>query len=143
MLRPTRFHFKDPSRIVVSLDNSKLTSHYSPEPVKGGPKFAQEGPSTKLAPASASELSREYTDLRRILETAPTKFGDVTADLVPKELWTKNEHAINQAMQEEVNRIAGKTVEPILASDIRYEGVDGIRGDIVTGKHFVTGKHRD
>ena len=31
-------------------------------------------------------------------------------------------------MQEEVNRIAGKTVEPILAGDIRYEGIDGIRG---------------
>ena len=30
-------------------------------------------------------------------------------------------------MQEEVNRIAGKTVEPILAGDIRYEGIDGIR----------------
>ena len=31
-------------------------------------------------------------------------------------------------MQEEVNRIAGKTVEPILAGDIRYKGIDGIRG---------------
>ena len=93
----------------------------------GAPK-EQRKPVVKLALGDAFELSREYTDLRRILETAPTKFGDVTADLVPKELWTKNEHAINQAMQEEVNRIAGKTVEPILASDIRYEGIDGIRG---------------
>ena len=43
---------------------------------------------TKLALGDAFELSREYTDLRRILETSPTKFGDVTAGLVPKELWT-------------------------------------------------------
>ena len=83
---------------------------------------------TKLALGDAFELSREYTDLRRILETSPTKFGDVTADLVPKELWTTHERAIGQAVQEEINRITGRTAEPVLASDIHYEGIDSIRG---------------
>lgn len=85
-------------------------------------------PVVKLALGDAFELSKEYTDLRRILETSPTKFGDVTADLVPKELWTTHERAIGQAVQEEINRITGKTAESVLASDIRYEGIDGIRG---------------
>lgn len=93
----------------------------------GAPK-EQRKPVVKLALGDAFELSQEYTDLRRILETAPTKFGDVTADLVPKELWTTHERAIGQAVQEEINRITGKTAEPVLASDIRYEGIDGIRG---------------
>jgi hypothetical protein len=93
----------------------------------GAPK-EQRKPVVKLALGDAFELSREYTDLRRILETSPTKFGDVTADLVPKELWTTHERAIGQAVQEEINRITGKTAEPVLASDIRYEGIDGIRG---------------
>ena len=93
----------------------------------GAPK-EQRKPVVKLALGDAFELSREYTDLRRILETSPTKFGDVTADLVPKELWTTHERAIGQAVQEEINRITGKTAEPVLASDLRYEGIDGIRG---------------
>jgi len=82
----------------------------------------------KLALGDAFEMSKEYTDLRNILDTAPTKFGDVTADLKPTELYTKHEQAIGQAVQEEINRITGKTAEPVLASDIRYEGIDGIRG---------------
>ena len=93
-----------------------------------GSEYESSSPVVKLALSDAFELSQEYTDLRRILETAPTKFGDVTADLVPKELWTTHERAIGQAVQEEINRITGKTAEPVLASDLRYEGIDGIRG---------------
>jgi len=89
---------------------------------------SQMKPVVKLALSDAFEMSKEYTDLRNILDTAPTKFGDVTADIKPTELYTKHEQAIGQAVQEEINRITGKTAEPVMASDIRYEGIDGIRG---------------
>jgi len=93
----------------------------------GAPKD-QRKPIVKLALSDAFEMSKEYNDLRNILDTAPTKFGDVTADIKPTELYSKHEQAIGQAVQEEINRITGKTAEPVLASDIRYEGIDGIRG---------------
>ncbi|MBK7550020.1 MAG: hypothetical protein IPI20_20555 [Rhodoferax sp.] len=93
----------------------------------GAPKD-QRKPIVKLALSDAFEMSKEYNDLRNILDTAPTKFGDVTADIKPTELYSKHEQAIGQAVQEEINRITGKTAEAVLASDIRYEGIDGIRG---------------
>lgn len=93
----------------------------------GAPKD-QRKPIVKLALSDAFEMSKEYTDLRNILDTAPTKFGDVTADIKPTELYSKHEQAIGQAVQEEINRITGKTASAVLASDIRYEGIDGIRG---------------
>jgi hypothetical protein len=89
---------------------------------------SQMKPVVKLALSDAFEMSKEYNDLRNILDTAPTKFGDVTADIKPTELYSKHEQAIGQAVQEEINRITGKTAEAVLASDIRYEGIDGIRG---------------
>ena len=68
-----------------------------------------------------------YTDLRRILETSPTKFGDVTAEgLVLRNFGRPMSAPLAKRFRKRLIESLGRLRNRFWQSDLRYEGIDGI-----------------